>query len=159
MQSGWHVANWGFLGWLETGLKVTALVLGIIAFAQSDSAAPLLLLDNPRVLGVLFFALLTLLTLGQVVVRLTQREIISVIFAVAQVIGHFALLIALLRVPPTTRLAVAFGALYVAGEMVKQRFLTTTGYTESGATSTQMLTVSRGIMVVWIVFVVVMLVL
>ena len=30
----WHIANWGFLGWLETGIKAAGIITGIFAFTQ-----------------------------------------------------------------------------------------------------------------------------
>lgn len=154
---GWHTANWGFLGWLETGFKLAALVVGFIAFAQAGSG-DLMLANHPRIVAVIVFALLTLVWIGTLVLRFQQREIISMIFGIVQALGHIALLVAILRAPTQNTLPAIFGVLYVVGELVKQRFLVTTGYSEGGQSTGTIVNFSRGLMAVYAVFAVLMLI-
>ncbi len=37
---GWHVANWGFWGWLETGLKLVGIAAGIRVVDRVGDMAP-----------------------------------------------------------------------------------------------------------------------
>ena len=66
---------------------------------QTTSPASSSFGDNPHLAAVILLALLTLASLAQVGIRFTQRETISLIFAVLNLLGHLGLLIALLRVP------------------------------------------------------------
>ena len=151
---GWHVANWGFWGWLETAVKFIGIVAGWIAFAGALSAPGFMFRSNPRLAAVIVLALLTLPTLAVPFVRIGQREVISVIYALFNLTGHLAMLFALLRTPEQRGLAILFGVCYVIGELVKQRFLSLTGYTEGGANPGMMLNVSRGLMAFYILFVI-----
>lgn len=90
------------------------------------------------------------------ILRIAQREVISVIYAILNLTGHVAMLIALLRTPQQQLPAIIFGLCYVIGELVKQRYLTVSGYTEVGATPGQMLNVSRGLMAMYLLFVIFM---
>src|SRR5689334_15662531 len=100
---GWHVAKWGLWGWIETGLKAVGIVAGIIAFFSSSSVSTLTIGGHPHLAAVILLALLTLLTIGVVFIRFTQREVISLIYSVFNFLGHAGLLIALLHVPPQRR--------------------------------------------------------
>ncbi|MEO8392492.1 MAG: hypothetical protein ABI700_05820 [Chloroflexota bacterium] len=147
---GWHTAQWGTWGWAETILKLIAIVAGIVAFFQT--AGDLVIGGNPHLAAVILLALLSLLSIAQVAIRLTQKEIVSMIFAVLNLLGHFGLLIALLRVPPDRTLAIAFGVFYVLGQLTKVQFLRVTGYTENGANSSAMLRTTGVIAAVYAVF-------
>ena len=57
----------------------------------------------------------------------------------------------LLHTPDAKLLPVLFSLAYVLGELVKQRYLVVTGYTEAGQETPQMLMFSRGLMTVYIV--------
>jgi hypothetical protein len=156
-QQTWHTTNWGFLGWLETGLKFTGIILAFIAFAQAGSG-DLILANHPRIVAVILLGLMTFFWIGGLFLRFQQREIISFVFAILNFLGHLALLIAVLRAPQMNTLPALFGAFFVAGELVKQRFLATSGYTEGGASSSQMVMVSRGVMVAYGLFALLMLI-
>src|SRR5215204_1058156 len=112
---GWHTAQWGAWGWSETILKLIGVVFGILAFFQSNAANELMIGGNPRLAAVLLMAMLTLFSVAQVGIRFTQKEIVSMIFAVLNFLGHLGLLIALLRMPTDLTLALLFGVFYVLG--------------------------------------------
>ena len=151
----WHTAQWGTWGWAETILKLIAIVAGLIAFVQSRGE--FVLGGNPHLAAVIVLALLSLASIAQVVIRLTQKEIVSMIFAVLNLLGHFGLLIALLRVPPDRTLAIVFGVFYVLGQLTKVQFLRVTGYTESGANSSAMLRTTGVIAALYAVFIILVL--
>ena len=154
---GWHVAKWGLWGWIETGLKAVGIVAGIIAFLSSSSVSELTIGGHPHLAAVILLALLTLLTAGVVFIRFTQREIVSVVYSIFNFLGHTGLLISLLHVPEQRRYAIILGVFYALGELSKQRFLAVSGYTEGGATYGSMVNFSRGLMAIYIVFVILVL--
>jgi len=154
---GWHTSEWGAWGWLETILKLIALAAGVIAFFQSNAANPLVVSGNPHLAALILLGLESLGAVAQVGIRFVQREIISFVFAILNLLGHLGLFIALLRVPTDTTLFVIFGVFYALGQLVKVQFLRTSGYTEGGATSRGMVMVSLLMAAFYAVFVLLML--
>ena len=155
---GWHTANWGTLGWLETGLKLAAALAGFVAFVQSSSSTTWTVANHPHLVAVIILALMTLIWIGTLWLRFQQREIISMIYSILNALGHVALLVALLRMPEQRVLPVIFGVLWVLGELVKRRFLTVSGYTESGRSTSAMLQVSTVFTIAYGLFTVLMLI-
>ncbi|MBK9124180.1 MAG: hypothetical protein IPM16_13830 [Chloroflexi bacterium] len=146
---GWHVANWGLYGWIETALKGIALIIGLAA-ALSTPDAPLMLDGHPRLLAVLLLIGLSLGTLVQVTFRVIQREVISILFAVLNTGGHFGLVLALLRDPALQIAPLLFCGFYLLGELAKQRFLRTTGYVEGGLDSAAIIRTSLFLALVYV---------
>lgn len=142
---GWHVANWGLWGWLETIVKLIGAGAGIVAFFNTMSISTLTLGGSPRLAAVILLGLLTFISIGLVFVRIRQQEIVSIFYAIFNLLGHAGLLIALLRAPQQTTLGIVFGIAYVAGELIKQRFLVVSGFTEAGQTTQSMVNFSRGV--------------
>ncbi|MBK8137955.1 MAG: hypothetical protein IPK52_19430 [Chloroflexi bacterium] len=129
---GWHFANYGLLGWLETAIKSVGIALGIAAFAAASSDLPLIIGGNPRLGAVILAVLMILLCLAAIAARLQLKDIFAMIYAVANLIGHLALIVALLRAPTQTTLPILFGLAYLAGDAVKLYWLRVSGYTEGG---------------------------
>ncbi len=154
---GWHTAQWGTWGWIETILKLIALVAGIVAFFGSTSAEAFVLADHPHLAAVILLALLTLGSLAQLGIRYTQRETISLVFALVNLLGHLGLLIALLRLPNDLTLPLIFGVFYALGQASKLQFLRATGYTEGGADTRGMLLVAAGMTAFYLLFVILVL--
>lgn len=134
-QKGWHVANWGLWGWIETALKLVTAGAGILAFLNSPPEAPLVFGENPELLAVLILAAGLLGVTVMVTFRFIQREIISIVFAILLWLGHAGMLIALLRLFGANSYGIVFALFYILGELAKQRFLAETGYTEGGLSS------------------------
>lgn len=155
---GWHTARWGTLGWAETILKLIGLGAGVLAFLNSDASAALRIGDNPHLAAAILLLVLTLGAVFQLVVRFGQKETISLGFAVLNLVGHLALLVALLRVPADVTLAVIFGVMYVLGQLVKLQFLRTTGYTEGGASTRAMMGVTAAITAAYLLLVILVLI-
>lgn len=148
---GWHVANWGTWGWIETGLKLVAIAAAFLAFFTTNSDRPLVVGGNPELGAVILVGLMALLTLVALGLRIRQQEVISLIYATLNLLGHLALLIALLRTPLDWSLPpLIFAIFMVLGELAKQRFLSISGYTENGQTPSQMLMFSRGVMAMYL---------
>src|SRR6266849_5842352 len=135
---GWHTAQWGTWGWLETIAKCVALVAGIIAFFKPFPGT-FMIIGNPNLAALILLVLMTLAAIAQLAIRFRQRETISLIFAIVNLLGHIAVLIAVAQVPHHRLWPVLFGAFYVVGQLVKLQFLRVTGYTENGADTAGML--------------------
>lgn len=150
----WRIAQWGTWGWAETIVKLVALVLGFIAFANTSSVSTLTIGGSPRLAAMILLGLLTLLYLALIGMRIQQREIVSVGFAIVNFLGHAGLLVALLRVPTQTSWALAFAIIYAIGQLIKIQFLRSTGYTESGATTGAMVNLNFVLTAVYGLFVV-----
>jgi hypothetical protein len=133
-------------------------VAGILALIGALAAGDFLLLNNPRLAALILMALLALLSIVALILRLQQREIISVIFALFNVTAHIGMLIALLRTPDQRVLPIIFGVFIVLGELAKQRFLSISGYTEAGQSPAAMQNFSRVLTVLYTLLVVFMLI-
>lgn len=154
----WHVANWGLLGWLETAVKGIGILLAFVALVDSLGADKFIIGDNPHLAAVILLGLLTLGMVAPLFFRYIQKEIVSMAYAVFNFLGHAALLIGLLRQPDQELYVILFGAAYIIGEVVKQRFLTTTGYTEAGQSTKAMLNFSRGVMAAYALLIILVLI-
>jgi hypothetical protein len=154
----WHVGQWGTLGWAETGVKVIGMIAAFIAFAQALPSGVLTLGGNPRLGAIIVLALLTLIWLAPIPLRFQQKEIISVIFTLANLLAHTALLVALLYLLPDRTLPIVFGIAYLIGEAIKRRWLIVSGYTEAGRSQSQMFMVSNIFLGAYALFTVFMLI-
>jgi hypothetical protein len=149
---GWHVANWGLWGWLETVVKLIGVGVGIFAFFSTSAIATLTIGGSPRLAAVILLALLVVLTFGIIFLRLRQQEVISVLYAALNFLGHAGMLIALLRAPSqVATYGILFALAYIIGELIKQRFLVISGYTESGQNTQSMVMFSRGLAGIYLV--------
>ena len=149
---GWHMAQWGTWGWAETILKLVAIAAGLLAFVRTLSLGALVIGGNPHLAAVILLVLLSLAAIFQIVVRLGQRETISFIFAVLNLLGHLGLLFALLHTPSPRNLPLIFGIFWLLGSLTKIQFLRVTGYTEGGANSSAMLRTTAIISVLYLLF-------
>ncbi len=129
---GWHVARWDRWGWIETVLKLIGVAAGVIAFLQVSGAGDYVISGNPRLAAVVVAAVLTLVAIFQLVLRIGQRELISLVFAILNLLGHLAVVAALLQAADATTLPLIFGVVYVLGQLAKLQWLHVTGYTEGG---------------------------
>ncbi len=113
---------------------------------------------HPHLAAVIVLALLTLAAIGQLAIRFGQQEVISLIFAVLNLLGTLGLLIALLKAPESLTLPLIYGGCYLLGQLTKLQFLRVTGYTEGGADTRGMLMVTGGLTLVYVVFMVLLVV-
>lgn len=155
---GWHVANWGFWGWVETGLKLVGIAAGILAFLNSSAVTELTIGGSPRLAAVILVALLSLAMVGVFFARIAQKELISIGFSALNAIGHVGLLVALLRIPAQTTLPLVFAIMFILGELAKQRFLAISGYVEGGSDTASMLKFSRIIALTYLVLAIVLII-
>ena len=153
----WRTKSWGTLGWLETAAKGVGILVGMIAFFLALPLDPIPL-EGLEIAPAVLLAGITLGVFASVLVRIYQKEIISIIFAIANAVGHVGMSFYLLRGTEGDTLPVIFGIAYIVGELIKQRFLSQTGYTELGAKTPMMLMASRGLMLAYILFTVLVLI-
>jgi hypothetical protein len=124
---GWHVANWGPLGWTETVLKLGGVAVGVAALLATlgeDADGP----SGARLAQVVILALLSVGLVAAIADRIADREIVGVVFVLAMNLGHWCMTLALARDGDVAEYLVAFSALILAGDLVKLVFLRTTGF-------------------------------
>ncbi len=127
----WHVAPWPPLAWLETVIKVAALVVGVIALVQALSTGVRWLPGglpgwSPGGLRLAQLIILALLSLGLVAAifdRLAEREIVAMAFVVLNNVGHWGMVVALASKPGPGGTLLAFAGLMLLGDLVKLVFL------------------------------------
>jgi len=153
----WHVAKWGLWGWLETGIKVVGIIAGLIAFLNTPTTSELIIGGNPHLAAVILLGLLTVFTVLALFIRIGQREIVSLIYAIFNLLAHAALVIALVRLPDQGVLPVVFGAAFAVGQAAKLRFLSITGYTEGGQDANFMRNFALAILIAYALFAVLVL--
>ncbi|MBW4437681.1 MAG: hypothetical protein KME04_11135 [Pleurocapsa minor GSE-CHR-MK-17-07R] len=146
--TGFHIRNWGTLGWIETGLKVVAIIFGLLAFFNSGSG-DLVIGGNQNIVAVAVLALMTLIMIGVFFVRFSAKEIVSIVFGLFNALGHAGLLIALLRTPEASGYGILFGIFMVLGEVVRARYFQVSGYTEGGMSTARMVMASRSFLVIY----------
>lgn len=127
MSRRWYWGRWGPLGAAETAVKLGALMVAIAAAV--DLAGEPSAVDAARQWGVLvLLGIATFGLVGAIADRVIEREITAMIFVVVNVIGHVAAILAVLHAEwPRTAIGV-FAVLMTTGELIKLRFLRTTGF-------------------------------
>ena len=93
--AAWHVARWGPLGWIETGVKSCGFLCAYLALASSITTG----WSTPRGVRVVELALIGTATVGLLAAigdRLLEREIVAMVFVCFNNLAHLALLASLL---------------------------------------------------------------
>jgi hypothetical protein len=124
----WHIAPWPPLAWLETVIKLGALVLGIIALAQALSSGVFALPDWLRLAQLIILGLLSLGLVAAILDRFAERETVAMIFVVLNNLGHWGMVAALASKPGPGGLLPAFAGLMLLGDIVKLVFLRVHGF-------------------------------
>ncbi len=125
----WHVARWPPLAWLETGIKLLALGIGV-GTAVAALAEPTFAF--PSGLRLVQFIILIILSLGLVAAifdRLADRELIAMGFVVLNNLGHWGMVLALATTSNLGRTVWLFAALMLLGDLVKIWFIKTANFT------------------------------
>lgn len=121
-QPRWHLADWGWWGWTETAVKLVAIGTALTAAADGGAWAV------PATHRFPFVVLVAIATgyLGTVIDRFLDREVLAMVFVVAMLIGHWALVFAMGQTEwPATSVRV-FTGLMLLGDLVKLGFFVTT---------------------------------
>jgi hypothetical protein len=119
----WHVASWPPLAWLETVIKLIALILGIVALVQTLADGVFALPAGLRLAQFIVLAFLSLGLVAAILDRLAEREIVAMIFVVINNLGHWGMVVALASEPGPGGLLLAFAGLMLLGDVVKLAFL------------------------------------
>ena len=120
---GWHVDKWPPLAWLETALKLAAIIAGIVALAQALSTGTFGLPSGLRLAQLVILALLSLGLVVAIFDRIVEREIVAMVFVLLNNLSHWGMVVALASEPGPGALLIAFAGLMLAGDLVKLVFL------------------------------------
>lgn len=124
----WYVGRWTGLALVETVLKLAGLAAAILALLQALGGAPVAP-SGARLLQTLTLGVLALGLTAAIGDRLIEREIIAMGFVLLNNVGHWGMVFALLRSPPPGALLLIFAGLFLLGDLVKVRWLLTSGFT------------------------------
>jgi len=119
----WHVASWPPLAWLETVVKLAALILGLVALVQTLAGGMFAWPGGLRLAQFIILAFLSLGLVAAILDRLAEREIVAMTFVVINNLGHWGLVVALATRPGPGWLLPTFAALMLLGDLVKLVFL------------------------------------
>jgi hypothetical protein len=119
----WYVAKWPPLAWLETGIKLVALAIGLLAFFEALSAGEFALPSGLRLAQLLVMALLSLGLVAAILDRLVEREVVAMVIVILNNLGHWGMTMALASVQDLGSSLIAFAALMLVGDLVKLLFL------------------------------------
>jgi hypothetical protein len=122
-QTGWHVARWGAWGWTETAIKLVAILVAVRAAGAGGSWS------LPGEHRLAFWCLLGV-GAGYVVAiadRWIDREIVAMVFVLAMVAGHGALVHAMGGADWPAGPVRTFAGLMLLGDLVKIATFVRTG--------------------------------
>lgn len=125
----WHVAKWPPLAWLETGIKLVALGIGVGTAVSALNSGTF---SFPTGLRLVQFIILVILSLGLVAAifdRLADREIVAMGFVILNNLGHWGMVLALAAANDLGRSVWLFAGLMLLGDLVKIWFINATNFT------------------------------
>lgn len=122
-QRQWHVAPWPPLAWLETGIKLVAIALGVLALVQALNAGSFALPAGVRLVQLAVLALLSLGLAVAILDRYIEHELVAMAFVILNNLGHWGMVVALASIPGPGVLLPLFAGLMLAGDLVKVVFL------------------------------------
>jgi hypothetical protein len=118
----WYVAQWPFLAWLETAIKLVALTIGIWG-ASATFGGEFAWPTGVRLVQLTVLALLSLGLVAAIFDRLAEREVVAMVFVVPNNLGHWGMTAALAFAPGPAGALVAFATLMLVGDLVKLVFI------------------------------------
>ena len=127
--SGWHFYNWTFLGWIETGFKFVAIILGIWTFCSSRFSQIWIIPSGTHMVQWIFLGVLSLGIFAAIYNRWQNREIVSMIFVLFNNLGHWGMFLALLRNSGWSILPI-YAFFMMLGDLTKVIFLKQQHYSE-----------------------------
>ena len=132
----WHVAKWSSLAWLETIIKSIAILIGIAALVNALSNGTFELPPGVQLAQSVVLGILSLGLVAAIFDRLSQRDIVSMVFVIFNNLGHWGMLIALAFIPGPAALLVYFSVLMLVGDLVKLASFKMDKFSLSGVSST-----------------------
>jgi hypothetical protein len=125
----WHVAKWPPLAWLETGLKLVALIIGVGTAVSALSSGTF---SFPSGIRLVQFIILVVLSLGLVAAifdRLADREIVALGFVVLNNLGHWGMVLVLASGLTAGNSVWLFAGFMLLGDLVKLWFIKAANFT------------------------------
>lgn len=122
-KKSWYVARWPFLAWVETAIKLVALGIGSVAFVQSISVGRILLPAGIQLVQFIVMGFLSLGLLAAIFDRLTEREIVAMVFVIINNLGHWGMTFSLASGFPVSNFLLAFCSLMLIGDLIKLVFI------------------------------------
>ena len=119
----WHFADWPPLAWLETVIKLFALLLAILTAYRGIQRWTF---EFPTGLVLVEWIIMLLLSLGltlAILDRIQNREILAMGFVIVNNIGHWGLTYTLMTDPGPGSLLAVFAGLMLLGDLVKLLFI------------------------------------
>jgi hypothetical protein len=119
----WHFAEWPPLAWLETVIKLFALLLAILTAYRGVQRW---LFSFPTGLDLIEWIIMLVLSIGltlAIIDRIQNREIFAMGFIVLNNIGHWGLTYTLMTDPGPGSLLAVFAGLMLLGDLVKLLFI------------------------------------
>jgi hypothetical protein len=121
----WRVEPWPSLAWLQMGIKLAGIVIGLVALEQALAAGRFGL---PADLRLVQLGALVARSMGLLAIlwdRCIEREVVSLIFVLLNTLGHAGMIVSLVGRPGPSWLLLAFALLMLAGEAVNLVYLRT----------------------------------
>lgn len=126
-RTAWHIASWPLLAWLETAIKLVAIVLGTMAFVEARFGgvmwqAGMAAVWRPDYARLAQWIILFILSLGLLVAildRVREREVVAMLLVILKNLGHWGMVFALASKPGPGGLLVGFAGLMLLGDLVK----------------------------------------
>jgi hypothetical protein len=125
----WHIADWPPLAWLETVIKLFALLLAILTAYRGIQNWTF---EFPSGAILVEWIILLMLSLGltiAIIDRIQNREILAMGFIILNNLGHWGMTYTLMTDPGPGPLLAVFAALMLLGDLVKFLFLRLHAYT------------------------------
>jgi hypothetical protein len=122
----WHIARWPALAWLETIIKLVALIIGISAGVSALSVANLALPAGLRLVQFIMLIVLSLGLMAAIFDRIADREIVAMIFVLINNLGHWGMV---LGAAAGSNYLLLFAALMLLGDLVKLWFIRAHNFT------------------------------
>ena len=122
----WHIAKWPPLAWLETIIKLVALIIGISVGVTALAVGEFALPTGTRLAQ---FIILIILSLGLIMAifdRIADREIIAMIFVVLNNLGHWGMVLGLAA---GSEWLLWFASFMLLGDLVKLLFIRVNRFT------------------------------
>ncbi len=128
----WYVAPMSRLEWLETILKMAAMVVAFVTFARTVNASGMSApAGSAGIQSRIFFWMAVGLALA-IVDRLQQREVFAIGFVVVNDLAHWAMYLSFMSGLTQMGPVIAYCALMLAGDLAKLAFFATSPYTVRG---------------------------
>lgn len=125
----WYIADWPPLGWIETGLKAIAIVIGIFVGIKAVGVGSFAFPVGIRLIQWIVLAVLSLGLIAAIFDRIAYRDIISMVFVIFNNLGHWGMMLSLLFVSGPGYRLILFCGLMLLGDIVKLIFIATTDFT------------------------------